>query len=646
MGSFGYHSESSCLEFVENSSWKHMKMGVEYGSFAGVPPTMVEHFQETVVPRSIEYLSRVLQVRSPEGGSRLLYSRPCHSTMFGFCVAAYRESYAGQCGSRIVSDPDMIDGLEIMSCPEGTFARACKLDHTIPPGKGGITGGEDLHLHIDFVSMKDAYAKASVCGEDFCGRATIGLITVSNALLSMGTDDMINTVVHEIIHILGFSMRAFNKFIDRDTGGMLVSRNKQFSVVYAIHRKENGDPVKAEFLSSIGPSEIFAHGTRSVFVKTIPYGVVGAVRGARGFSPNTCRCPMDPSGSYTHADLMSCLGDKGSCIFAVRTKNVVRETRKYYNCQHAVGMELEIASIDEYFLDSHWKYRNLAHEVMNAICTNRPQFISPMTLALLEDSGWYLVDYDFGATRLVPGVMWGYQDGCAILEDSCSKPLNVPFTKEFNQIAGESGRGALCSASGFGYSKYTKHHDMWEQLTMFQYNGNGSEDWEVEFCPIGAPLSAYSCATADNRFKARCVDKIGQNGENIPICVQHVQCNTDRTKYTFQDPKGNEATCTYNAEKTADGKYLCIDPTVMCARLKYPHLTKSPQLSVSSSDEDDDDEEEEDTSTITSKHRHSKKPKARRAQQGDNSLPTHTKSFTTDSPHSLIVVCTILVSLV
>ena len=49
-------------------------------------------------------------------------------------------------------------------------------------------------------------------------------------------------------------------------------------------------------------------------------------------------------------------------------------------------------------------------------------FISKMTLGLLEDSGWYKVDYKY--SERVP---WGYQKGCEFLEKSCinKKPIEV-----------------------------------------------------------------------------------------------------------------------------------------------------------------------------------------------------------------------------
>ena len=65
---------------------------------------------------------------------------------------------------------------------------------------------------------------------------------------------------------------------------------------------------------------------------------------------------------------------------------------------------------------SHWEKRVFMNEVMTgSVNANWPAVVSPITLALFEDSGWYTVDYDM-ADRL----HWGAGEGCSFASEYCS----------------------------------------------------------------------------------------------------------------------------------------------------------------------------------------------------------------------------------
>jgi leishmanolysin-like peptidase len=55
---------------------------------------------------------------------------------------------------------------------------------------------------------------------------------------------------------------------------------------------------------------------------------------------------------------------------------------------------------------------------MASLATEGSPRISPMTLALFEDSGWYTPDYNM-ASRYSYGRDWGYKQGCAFTTDKC-----------------------------------------------------------------------------------------------------------------------------------------------------------------------------------------------------------------------------------
>ena len=73
----------------------------------------------------------------------------------------------------------------------------------------------------------------------------------------------------------------------------------------------------------------------------------------------------------------------------IKTKNVLRVAREYYGCANISGVELENEGSDG---TSHWESVFLHNEIMTSTPQSNWAF-SNFTLALLEDSGWYKVDY-------------------------------------------------------------------------------------------------------------------------------------------------------------------------------------------------------------------------------------------------------------
>lgn len=73
------------------------------------------------------------------------------------------------------------------------------------------------------------------------------------------------------------------------------------------------------------------------------------------------------------------------------TPNVVREARNYFNCSQLEGAELEDQGEDGTVL-THWEKRVFENEAMTGTHTQNP-IISRISLALMEDTGWYTANY-------------------------------------------------------------------------------------------------------------------------------------------------------------------------------------------------------------------------------------------------------------
>ena len=105
------------------------------------------------------------------------------------------------------------------------------------------------------------------------------------------------------------------------------------------------------------------------------------------------------------------------------TPKVLEVAKKYFNCSNIIGVELEDQGGDG-SSGSHWEQRILLGDYMGAVIYQEEMAISEITLALLEDSTWYKVNYYTG------GLMrFGKNRGCNFLENLC---LNSNYETDFD----------------------------------------------------------------------------------------------------------------------------------------------------------------------------------------------------------------------
>ncbi|KAK3085374.1 hypothetical protein FSP39_002374 [Pinctada imbricata] len=99
-------------------------------------------------------------------------------------------------------------------------------------------------------------------------------------------------------------------------------------------------------------------------------------------------------------------------VNVIVTPRVVREVRKHFDCDTLEGAELENQGILGTAL-THWEKRIFENEAMTGTYTQNPR-ISRITLALLEDTGWYKADYS-----QADELEWGRRLGCPFVKKSC-----------------------------------------------------------------------------------------------------------------------------------------------------------------------------------------------------------------------------------
>lgn len=75
-------------------------------------------------------------------------------------------------------------------------------------------------------------------------------------------------------------------------------------------------------------------------------------------------------------------------------------------------------------LGSHWERIVLENEFMTASGISGDAAISNFTLKLLDDSGWYQVNYS-----KVDPIFWGKGRGCNFFSKACNASENTNFTE-------------------------------------------------------------------------------------------------------------------------------------------------------------------------------------------------------------------------
>lgn len=116
----------------------------------------------------------------------------------------------------------------------------------------------------------------------------------------------------------------------------------------------------------------------------------------------------------------------------VVTPRVTQVARNQFNCQSMTGARLENQPTSAGFscVGSHWDERLFLSELMGPIFSGYSDILSPLTLAFLEDSGWYKVSYE--NAKLSP---YGKGSGCDFVNEPCIVNDQVP----------EYGREVFCN---------------------------------------------------------------------------------------------------------------------------------------------------------------------------------------------------------
>jgi leishmanolysin len=108
----------------------------------------------------------------------------------------------------------------------------------------------------------------------------------------------------------------------------------------------------------------------------------------------------------------------GTCVAKFVTETAVAVARDFSGCDAANGIEIEGQDTTACALQaSHLEQTRWSSELMCPYAQHA-LYVGPVTLAVLQDSGWYRARWEH-ADGFRPGGQWGYKQGCDFALGKC-----------------------------------------------------------------------------------------------------------------------------------------------------------------------------------------------------------------------------------
>jgi len=359
-------------------------------------------------------------------------------------------------------------------------------------------------------------AVAVACNFDQFDRPTAGAINFCLDQIDLDeggrasesvTEDNVDVAVHEAAHVLGMSSNSYRFFWDPETGIERTARPFDYKDVVCVDGVER---------SLILPDD----NTMKFFIAT-----------------------------------------SGQRYASIVTPKVATVARNQFNCQQLGGAQLENQPTGENSCTGdHWDERMYYPEALSGVISPTTNVLSPLTLALMEDSGWYRANYT--RSHVSP---WGHGVGC----DFVSSPCLVGGGKDHDGALPSYAKDYFCDkASSRGCSPAHTHkmactvidyslRGQYQPPVQFQYFSDGGIGGprEADYCPVyGSVYSGMKPEQLDCR--------IDGNDDTIDVIYsEKYGDNSMCFETTSGEGRCYKAACVYedfNLQLEVDGKwYTC-----------------------------------------------------------------------------------------
>ncbi|KFD56137.1 hypothetical protein M513_02915 [Trichuris suis] len=342
-----------------------------FDSSVNTLPSEKRNFVVTNVNHACEFWQTALSVRRL--ASPLLLDRRC-------VQATVRKNGATCCRQKCQ---------DVTFCGEASVPeehlKPCRLYYPIVDSCVGVEfddkvgiSNTDFILYVSSLNSercrhKENVAYAAHCQMEFeFNRPIAGYMNICPHSVSAEEKDhevLFSTMKHEILHALGFSAALFAYF--RDSNGSPLTP-----------RDESGNPVHFD------PTYGFFMPSERV-VKTV-----------------------------VRNDWFTRFGRRNHTVKMMVTDRVRREVRRHFNCSLLEGAELENQGSNG-TVYGHWEKRLFENEAMTGTHTQNPVY-SRITLALMEDTGWYKANYS-----VAEHLDWGFNLGCDFAMKNCGEWIHA-----------------------------------------------------------------------------------------------------------------------------------------------------------------------------------------------------------------------------
>ncbi|XP_064398693.1 leishmanolysin-like peptidase isoform X2 [Halichondria panicea] len=405
-------------------------------------PTQRSRLQDIAIPTIKSFLESsfsVIRATSP-----ILLERECDEQSFYTPVEDPRQCI-GQCAETPVCHlvPIPEDHLKrCVECNNGSVSNC-----TTRPGSVDGPGVSDTDLII-YVSAIDCspfgpgiFAFASSCQlESELDRPIAGFINFCpGSYDNLDDDTLTRNGLHEVLHVLVFS-----------------------PTLYPWFRDENGNPRTERDEFDFPPGEA---GNTTVQTET-----------------------------YTDWSTRNGLVEHNVSLLI--TPNAVEQARIHYDCPDIHGVELENGG-GEGTASAHWELRTLGNEGMTGFLLFSAPF-SRITFGLMEDSGWYLPNYE-----MAEPLAWGLNTGCAIPHGSCREHITQQQANGMNisPYCDELDDTTLGCTVNHEYMSTCVHSSQAfppPEFQFFEHEAWGSPFSAPDYCPFELAVLSTRCSDVSN----------------------------------------------------------------------------------------------------------------------------------------------------
>eukprot|EP00802_Teleaulax_amphioxeia_P007078 Tamp_07084.p1 GENE.Tamp_07084~~Tamp_07084.p1 ORF type:complete len:618 (+),score=81.29 Tamp_07084:601-2454(+) len=247
-------------------------------------------------------------------------------------------------------------------------------------------------------------------------------------------DEDFHTAVHEILHIMGWSNSLFPFF--RDASGR--PRTPRCPMT------QGNSGVLVDGMSVEGKEVIWYKGESGENGVSYTSNQYCCASNTLGQPPFECSASsLIYLDNTVLVETKTGLDRVDSKRTAVKSPKVVEVARKHFACDTLDGVELEDDGGGG-TAGSHWEKRQMMNEFMCGAPSGFKNSKSAVTLALLEDSGWYLPDYS-----QADALTWGWRKGCSFAT-ACSTFSSTGWCNALGQYACTFDRSGLGNCTNLG----------------------------------------------------------------------------------------------------------------------------------------------------------------------------------------------------